>query len=89
MITKNFRSIPTDGFPEGVFKDPRNPIIFINDNLVTTFANKLQDKIDLLSQYDPINTSHTILFVWQGKFKSDVFELPPSYIDKLLNLINI
>lgn len=90
MLDRNFRSVPTAGFPEGVFADPRNPLILIDKNSLSNYANKIEDKQLLLQDVTDLLTTpddFILLFVWQGKFKSDVFEIKTSQIEGILNTL--
>lgn len=91
MQDRNFRSVPTAGFPEGVFADPRNPLILVDKFTLSQYANKVEDKKILLQ--DLVNNGLTtpddfiLLFTWQGKFKSDVFEIKTSQVEQILNTL--
>lgn len=91
MQDRNFRSVPTAGFPEGVFEDPRNPLILVDKFTLSQYANKVEDKKILLQ--DLVNNGLTtpddfiLLFTWQGKFKSDVFEIKTSQVEQILNTL--
>lgn len=79
MQTKKFRSVPTDGFPAGVFEAPTNPMIVVS-TLESTYHNTIESKniyLDVLKNNPNAfeQGQLMILFVWQGKFRSDVFEI--------------
>jgi|SaaInlStandDraft_7_1057024.scaffolds.fasta_scaffold12997_3 hypothetical protein len=66
-----------------VFSADTNPMIRIREWAETEYYNKVQDKLDALSlQY----IEDQYLFVWEGKKKTDVFELREEDITRILNL---
>lgn len=95
MQDRNFRSVPTAGFPEGVFEDPRNPLVLVDQNGLSMYAKKLDEKTNLLNSYESMNPEGgdepeglMLLFTWQGKFASDVFEIKKEQAIALLDTLN-
>lgn len=96
MQDRNFRSVPTVGFPEGVFEDPRNPLTLINTEGMSFYANSVEQKREILQQYsdfiykdeDDLLPNLMLLFAWQGKFKTDMFEVKKDQAIKLLDGLN-
>ena len=78
------RKVPSAGFPFGVFEDPRNPLILVEEGHSVSYAKIINDKRGLLLQYKEAVHAQ-LLFVWQGKASSDVFEITEENLDKLLN----
>ena len=79
------RKVPSAGFPFGVFEDPRNPLILVEEGHSVSYAKIIDDKRGLLLQYKEAVHAQ-LLFVWQGKASSDVFELTSEDVDKILQV---
>lgn len=84
MPTKNFRNIKGK-FPEGVFEDPRNPLVKLdNQSELSVYAKDISDKMELLVHYKENPDTCRLIFTWQGKVSSDVFELTSEDVEILL-----
>lgn len=90
MQDRNFRSVPTAGFPEGVFTDPRNPLVLVNQFGTSMYAKKIEEKTNLLNTYEAEADKSILmlLFTWQGKFASDVFEVKEEQAIAILDKLN-
>ena len=84
MLTKHFRTAPSKWFPIDIFNQEVNPLIVIDPTGLSTYYNKSIDKKIALENY---NEWQILLFVWQGKMKTDVFEMTKDIIDMILESI--
>lgn len=85
------RKVPSTGFPYGVFEDPRNPLVMIYHHTGEVLYSKIiDDKRGMLLEFKeaPFKDSpqnYKLIFIWQGKASSDVFEITQEHLDKLLD----
>lgn len=77
-----FRKIPTNGLPYGIFESPLNPIVTIPANGQVEYTNVLEEKQQKIRELREDPTAFRILFVWGGKGKTDVFEILPDDLVK-------
>jgi len=80
-MDKIFRSIPDKWFTLEVFNNPVNPLIIVSRDAFTTYYNKADDKQNALRA---TVEEDLVLFVWQWKWRSDVFEMTRKDIANLL-----
>jgi hypothetical protein len=76
--------MPEGGFPDGVFVAPVNPLIMINSDGTSTYTTVEYEKRLALKEYQAEPEGKMALIVWQGKYKSDVFEIRPEDIPVIL-----
>lgn len=78
MIERNFRHMPEAGFPAGIFEAPVNPLILVSKSGTSNFYQAEHDKKNVLAMFcnhEEVQQDSMLLFVWQGKMRSDVFEI--------------
>jgi hypothetical protein len=80
-MLKPLRKLHVEGAGKEAFQHKTNPIIVTNPSGHSTYVNELEDKKKILATYTPENT---YLFVWLGKWSSDVFEIREKNIAELL-----
>lgn len=70
----SFRTMKTEPFPFlSIRTMDTSPLVLIKDNGVAMYANKPNEKDELIKSFD--EKVDLLLWVWTGKFKSDVFKL--------------
>ena len=70
--------MPEAGFPAGVFEAPVNPLILVSKSGTSNFYQTDFDKknvLDMFAHSEEAQADCMLLFVWQGKMRSDVFEI--------------
>jgi flagellar biosynthesis GTPase FlhF len=78
---RNFGSTKPELIKE-VFALATNPVVLINTAGLSTYATHIKDKLEILNNFE--EETQIILFAWQGKFKTDMFELTKEQIDLII-----
>jgi len=81
MLDKNFKKVQWNTFPTDVFNAPVNPLIVIDKDWLSTYHKYRDEKKIALEEY---KEWQLMLFVWQWKMSSDVFEVTKEVINNLL-----
>ena len=68
-----------------VFEAETNPMITISPWRLIQYFNTMEDKIEELLN---VELERMVLFVWEGKKKTDVFELQNEDIERIIRLFN-
>lgn len=78
---RNFDNTPVKVIKEA-FNSKLNPLIVIEEKWISTYHNKLEDKIEVISNY---YEWQVLLFAWGWKYRTDVFEVTYEDIQKILS----
>lgn len=88
MIERKFRHMSEEGFPMGVFESSVNPLILVSKSGTSNFYQSEVDKRNVLDMFlnngEDIQNDCMILFVWTGKWRSDVFEITKEAANSIL-----
>ncbi len=80
MNTVKFRE--AGHITEEVMMVPVNTLIVIRAEWESTYYKKAQEKLEALQWAQP---DDLVLFSWQGKFATDIFQLMPEDIERILS----